>query len=281
MSLTLKRRQTSLGGGIIGKVKNWSVHLLKREFDKAPWTISQTFSGILWTLLPYLAFSLYATRSSPPAAHHAKPVLISPQVDFINAIAFFIYAIIGEGVFLLAPLYFAKKSTSGDMQSMLQILGFRRFNVRRVLPWMIVLFLSFFLVNYLYQLLITTFHLPLQTNDQVILEQGKVTPISVYATLIAAAVIAPLCEEVFFRSFTFMGFLRSMPLWVAIVLSAFLFALIHLDLASFAILFFIGLSLAFLRWYSNSIWPCIILHMLNNATSGIIIILTLHNVIKM
>src|SRR5437899_4902080 len=105
----MKHRQTSLGDGIIGKVKNWSVHLLKREFDKAPWTISQTFSGILWTLLPYLAFSLYATRSSPPAAHHAKPVLISPQVDFINAIAFFIYAIVGEGVFLLAPLYFAKE----------------------------------------------------------------------------------------------------------------------------------------------------------------------------
>jgi len=160
-------------------------------------------------------------------------------------------------------------------------LGFRSFNVRRVLPWLILLFLAIFLVNYLYGLLITTFHLPLQTNDQVVFDRGKVAPISIYATLIAAAVIAPPCEEVFFRSFTFMGFLHKMPVWVAIVLSAFLFAIVHADLASFIVLFFIGLALAFLRWYSNSIWPGIILHALNNATSGIIIVLALHNVIKM
>ena len=176
---------------------------------------------------------------------------ISPQVDFTYAIGFFIYAIVGEGVFLLGPVYFAKRYSSGDIRSILKNLGFRRFNVRRVLPWLIVLFLAFFLINYLYQLLITTFHLSLQTNDQRVLESGKVTPISVYATLIAAVVIAPLCEEVFFRSFAFMGFLRSMPLWLAIVLNAFIFALIHLDPASFAVLFCIGLALAFLRWYFN------------------------------
>jgi membrane protease YdiL (CAAX protease family) len=231
--------------------------------------------------VPYIAFTLFSTFSNPPATHPAKPVLISPQLDFISAIAFFIYAIIAEGVFLLAPLYFAKRSTSGNRQSIMQALGFRRFNIRRILPWIILLFLAFFLVNYLYQLLITAFHLPLQTNDQVILERGKVTPISVDATLIAAALIAPVCEEVFFRSFTFMGFLRRMPLWVAVVLSALLFALVHLDLASFAVLFCIGLALAFLRWYSNSIWPGIILHTLNNATSGITIILVLHHIIKL
>lgn len=258
-----------------------SALLLKRQFDQVPWTIWQTFSGILWTLVPYIVFTLFSTFSSPPAQHPAKLVPLAPQLDLLYAIAFFIYAIIAEGVFLLAPLYFAKRSTSGNRQSILQALGFRRFNVRRVLPWIILLFLAFFLVNYLYQLLITALHLPLQTNDQVVLERGKITPISIDATLIAAALIAPMCEEVFFRSFTFMGLLRKMPLWVAIVLSAFLFALVHLDFASFAVLFCIGLALAFLRWYSNSIWPGIILHALNNATSGIIIILALHHIIKL
>jgi uncharacterized protein len=258
-----------------------SALLLKRQVDQAPWTIWQTFSGLLWTLVPYIAFSLFNTFSSPPAAHPAKAVAVPPQIDLLYAIAFFIYAIIAEGVFLLAPLYFAKHSTFGNRQSILQALGFRRFNSRRILPWIILLFLAFFLVNYLYQLLITAFHLPLQTNDQVILERGKATPITIDATLLAAALIAPVCEEVFFRSFAFMGILRRMPLWIAIVLSALLFAFVHLDLASFAVLFFIGLALAFLRWYSNSIWPSIILHTLNNATSGIVIILALHHIIKL
>ena len=251
--------------------------MLKRQFDEVPWTIWQTFSGILWTLTPYVAFFLFIF-SSPSVARQAKPVQVSPLLDLISVVLF---GIVGEGVFLLAPVYFAKRTSSGNMQSIMQSLGFRHFNVRRVLPWMILLFLAFFLVNYLYELLINTFHLSLQTNDQLVFERAKVAPISVYATLIAAAVIAPLCEEVFFRSFTFMGFLRGMPVWVATILSAFIFALVHLDRASFAVLFCIGLALAFVRWYSNSIWPGIILHALNNATSGIIIVLALHYIIKM
>lgn len=255
--------------------------MLKQQRDQAPWTIWQTFSGILWTLVPYIAFFQLSSLASTPSAHSKKPVPISPQADMISALAYFVYAVVAEGVFVIAPLYFAKRTSSGDMRSALQNLGFRRFNVRRVLPWIILLFLSFFLVNYLYALLITTLHLPLQTNDQVVLQRGRVAPISTYVTLAAAVVIAPVCEEVFFRSFIFMGFLHTMPVWVAIMSSAFLFALVHQDLASFAVLFSIGLALAFLRWYSNSIWPGLILHALNNATSAILIILTLYNVIKM
>lgn len=255
--------------------------MLKRHINEVPWTLWQTIRGMLWTLVPYIAFTLYSTLSTARTTHSAKPVAVSPQVDLIFAIVFLVYALIAEGVFLIAPLYFAKHCTTGDRPSIVQALGFRRFNARRVVPWIILLFLAFFLINYLYQLLISTFHLHLQTNDQVILERGKLTPLSVDATLIAAAVIAPLCEEVFFRSFAFMGLLRKIPLWFAIIGSAFLFALVHLDMASFVVLFCIGLALAFLRWYSDSIWPGIILHSLNNTMSGILIILALHHVIKL
>ncbi len=254
----------------------------KRQCDEVPWTIGQTGIGILWTLVCYLAFTLLIPLVSPQAILQlAKPVPVSPQLDLRNAVVYFIYALGGEGIFLLVPLYFAKRTSTGNIQSITQALGFRRFNFRRILPWIILLFLTFFLVNYLYQLFITTFHLPLQTNDQVVLESGKIAPLSMYATLLAAVVIAPLCEEVFFRSFTLMGFLRGMPTGIAIVLGALLFALVHSDLASFAVLFCIGLALAFLRWYSNSIWPSIILHTLNNATSAITIVLTLHHIINM
>jgi uncharacterized protein len=262
-------------------LEDWSALLQRQQLDQTPWTIWQTLSGILWTLVPYLVFFQLVSLSSTSSTHPTRPVPLSPQIDLIYALATVVYAIVGEGVFLIAPVYFARRTSAGDMRSTMQALGFRRFNIRRVLPWIILLFLSFLLINILYDVLLTALHLSVQTNDQVVLQRGRVAPISTYAALIAAVAIAPICEEVFFRSFIFMGFLRAMPTWVAIVASAFLFALVHQDPASFAVLFCIGLALAFLRWYSNSIWPGIILHALNNAASALLIILTLYNVIKM
>ncbi|MFL5707338.1 MAG: type II CAAX prenyl endopeptidase Rce1 family protein [Ktedonobacteraceae bacterium] len=42
----------------------------------------------------------------------------------------------------------------------------------------------------------------------------------------------------------------------------------------------IGLALAFLRWRTNSIWPGILLHMLNNSLGAFTIILVMNGIIK-
>ena len=134
---------------------------------------------------------------------------------------------------------------------------------------------AIFAVNFLYSYVITTFHLNLQTNDQVILERSKQAPLTIYATLFAAVFIAPFCEEVFFRGFVFPGLRRAMPVGWAIMLSSLLFAVAHADPGSFAVLFIIGLALAFLRWRTGSIWPGMILHMLNNGIGAVSIILVM------
>jgi len=137
-------------------------------------------------------------------------------------------------------------------------------------------FLGLITVNVFYSFLIIAFHLHIQTNDQVVLDRGRVLPITTYVTLAAAVFIAPICEEVFFRSFTFMGLRRGMPLGLSITVSALIFAVTHADPASFPVLVVIGLALAVIRWRTHSIWPGILLHTLNNATSALLIILTLH-----
>jgi membrane protease YdiL (CAAX protease family) len=116
----------------------------------------------------------------------------------------------------------------------------------------------------------------IQTNDQVILQQSKAAPLTTYATLIASVFVAPFCEEIFFRGFAFAGFLRSMSVGWAVFLSALVFAVAHADAGSFAVLFFIGIALAFLRWRTNSLWPSILLHLLNNGLGALLIILEMH-----
>ena len=53
----------------------------------------------------------------------------------------------------------------------------------------------------------------------------------------------------------------------------------HADVGSFAVLFVIGLALAFVRWHTKSIWPGMLLHMLNNGIGALSIILAMQGTI--
>lgn len=253
---------------------------MEQKHNEAPWTIQQTFTGILFTLVPWIAFALGLSLLSPRPTHTGA---LPPQVDLTNAIVVFIFSALIEGAFLIAPFYFASRafrSTARRTRSTFEALGFRSFNVGSALFWIILLFFAVLITNALYQEIINALHLPLQTNDQVILEQAKNAPLTTYATLLAGVVVAPFCEEIFFRGFVFPGLLRGMPLGWAIVLSSLIFAVAHADPGSFAVLFVIGLALAFLRWHTRSIWPGMLLHLLNNGIGVLLIVLSMQGIIR-
>jgi uncharacterized protein len=82
---------------------------------------------------------------------------------------------------------------------------------------------------------------------------------------IVGAVFAPLVEEIFFRGFLFQGF-RARYGWVtAMLLSAAIFAVAHLDLVVLIPTFILGCLLAYVFHRSNSIWPGVMLHFLVNS----------------
>jgi membrane protease YdiL (CAAX protease family) len=88
-----------------------------------------------------------------------------------------------------------------------------------------------------------------------------------YAVL--TCVVAPICEEIFFRGFVFTTFARRLgPGWGA-VLAGGIFGLIHapnpvLGLIALGVL---GVALCLLYWTTQSIIPCMALHALNNSIS--------------
>jgi membrane protease YdiL (CAAX protease family) len=100
------------------------------------------------------------------------------------------------------------------------------------------------------------------------------------AALVAATafvcVIAPICEEFFFRGF-FFGVLRRWRItvagrqvgpWVAAVITGILFGLAHTGSASSQYLVplgFLGFVLCLVRWRSGSLYPCMVLHSANNC----------------
>jgi membrane protease YdiL (CAAX protease family) len=248
--------------------------------DTAPWTTQQTFIGTLSTLIPWIILSLILSTLNGSTSI-TKP--LSPQADLVGAIVTIVFTAIIEGAFLIAPAYFANaafRSITPHARLALHSLGFRQFRVGSALFSIVVLMLLISGINILYSYLITELHLNIQTNDQLLLQESKVAPLTTYATLFAAVVIAPFCEEVFFRGFVFPGLRHSMSVGWAILVSSLLFAVAHTDPGSFPVLFVIGLALAYLRLRTRSIWPCITLHMLNNGIAALVIVLTMQGVIK-
>jgi membrane protease YdiL (CAAX protease family) len=255
--------------------------LLKQQTEQVPWTTKQTFIGAFWTLVPWLIITGALSFFSTSTTSTTTMVKLSPSQDILNAIVNFVFSVIVEGAFVIAPLIYAWRLTHppvSETKTARDALGIRGFDGWRALPLILALFIGIVIVNEAYQLLITTFHLHIQTNDQVILSHSRTQPITTYATLLAAALVAPLCEELFFRSFVFMGLLRDLPVGLAVVFSALIFAMANGDPASFPVLFCIGIALAYLRWSTRSYWPGVILHFLNNGLSAVLLILAMHGI---
>ncbi len=85
----------------------------------------------------------------------------------------------------------------------------------------------------------------------------------------AICLVAPFCEEYFYRSF-FLGRLRALVPWPrALVVSALLFSLMHFDAVGAAALFELGLLFGALFLRGNSAWPAIGAHFANNACSAV------------
>jgi uncharacterized protein len=254
--------------------------LLDQKREEVPWTLQQTIIGLVLSLVPRVLISLgLASLSGSGNTTPTHP--LSPGVDLTNALILFVLNAIVQATFLIGPIFIARYvlqrlHVAAHMRAILRALSFRSFKASSALPLVLASLLVIFAINLLYQLILTALHLKLQTNDQTILQLGKVEPFTMYGLLLLAVFVAPVCEEVLFRGFLFAGFLRDMPLAWAVVFSSFIFAAAHNDLPSFPVLFCIGILLALLRWRTRSLWPGILLHLLNNAWSAISIILLLH-----
>ena len=87
---------------------------------------------------------------------------------------------------------------------------------------------------------------------------------SYLSDLFGAVVIAPLTEEIIYRGIILKGLLAHYTQNWAIVWSAILFGLVHLDPWQFPVIFILGLVFAYWVIQTGSLWPAILGHALNN-----------------
>jgi membrane protease YdiL (CAAX protease family) len=97
----------------------------------------------------------------------------------------------------------------------------------------------------------------------------------VIVNFIVIAVWTPICEEILFRGFIYGGLRNSWGQMPAAIFSAILFSLIHLHLGLIIPVFIMGMILTLLYMRTKSIWPCILVHAINNAVTLTVVFFTI------
>lgn len=89
--------------------------------------------------------------------------------------------------------------------------------------------------------------------------------------LFILAISPGICEEMLFRGIILSSFKGKFPAWAAVVLTALLFAVVHLNLFRLAPTFLLGLCLTFIVYRTGSIYLSMLAHALNNGLALLLV----------
>ena len=142
-------------------------------------------------------------------------------------------------------------------------LGFRYYSILKTIWYTFISLIFIFLISFLYVLALKSIlgiEAPPSKVDELISNRN----ISSNILIIITAIVAPFCEEIYFRGFLYSAFKKNFGVTVALFLSSFLFALAHLELYSFIPIMVIGWLLAYIFEKTKSIFAVIFLHAVYN-----------------
>ncbi len=228
----------------------------------SPWSLRDTIIGAGFTLIPLATLSILSTASG--SGQPPKHVAASTDLH-LALLTFFVNSII-EAMFILAPFYYAFHRTAKNRMATLGLRGFHPVSGGVA----IILGATGTLVTiYSYSAIIQMLHLPAQTNLTQLQQELAVYPQTLRAELLVAVFVAPIFEEIFFRGFLLQGLRHYFGDTWAVLISSLIFAIIHFSVGSFLLLLVLGIILGVMRIKTNSIWPGIILHALNNLISAV------------
>ncbi|MDH7448371.1 CPBP family intramembrane glutamic endopeptidase [Aquimarina sp. 2201CG14-23] len=161
-----------------------------------------------------------------------------------------------ESVFALIIIGF----TFFDFKNIIKLYRFPKINFLHFLGYLLVPFASAFLVYYAVEFI----------NDQLSDETynyylGYIDyPNPMFWAVLFVAIFPPVFEELGFRGFLYNQLLKITSTKVTIILTAFIFALVHFSVISLLWIFPFGLLLGYLRHKYNTLWIGMIIHFIHN-----------------
>jgi uncharacterized protein len=161
--------------------------------------------------------------------------------------------------FLMVPMAIAAQRGAATIEEILRRLGVRRFRPSTAAKWTAAAIGAYLLFAFVYSALVV------EPHQEDIADGFGPIPVQVLLIVIAA----PISEEICFRGMLFGGLRERLPRLAAALIAGLIFGGLHALTGVTAVppLIFFGFVLALLYERTGSIWPCILLHMLNNSVA--------------
>jgi uncharacterized protein len=239
----------------------------------AHWAIA-----ILWLILAFVLFQVVASVILVGYLFFTGGISSGDGMqEFLaeNAGALFVANSVGQVLFIgLASFIVVKLHTAGEKamnflrinwdSKTLLFIGLGALLVLSVQP--IVIY-----IGYLNSLLpVPDIFSELQSSQYQMIENFLKTEGILLFALLNIAMIPALCEEVLFRGYVMRAFEKSWGIVASIVISGIVFGMFHIQLGNLLPLATLGIILALMTWLSNSIWPAVIAHFINNGMAVLI-----------
>ncbi len=168
--------------------------------------------------------------------------------------------------FLLVGIFFSVKRTH---HKPLSVLGISREIVSKDLLFGlglgVPLFLGALVAGYLSQLFIKPTKTDIIVESVSKISSGSIPGWAVFLLVITLVVLAPICEEIFFRGYAYPIMRNKMPPGTAILLNGVIFAAAHFEIAGFIPRMLLGYGLAYMYEKNRTLTSPIIGHALYNG----------------
>lgn len=185
--------------------------------------------------------------------------------SFLGTYGSYILSIVTQvGLICLLPFLLLKCLNKASVKETVRFFSFKKISYKAVLVsialGLVVFFLNVYVSSFFNSIIQLFGYKPAEPSSQ------PATWWVLVLNLLCTAVLPAICEEVLHRGMLLKGN-SSLGMKKSIIISGLLFGLLHMNIEQFFYATIIGLFLGVLCWCSSSIYPCIIIHFMNNATS--------------
>jgi membrane protease YdiL (CAAX protease family) len=155
--------------------------------------------------------------------------------------------------------------------------GFDRLNPVRAISWSLLAFGAVMLVETplteVSSWALDNLHIVHPEQESVETFREYNDPASIFLFLFQAVFLSPIIEELFFRGFLLTFLKNYTSTWMAIILSAGVFACVHLNLGAFIPLWFLGIFLGLAYEHTGSLLVPMGIHGCFNLATGLFLLL--------